>query len=224
MFEHESQALKGAGEGALKGAFGAVAVGSAGGGYGIVLGVLLAPVTALGGAIYGATTTEPILHKKELSDVEGATALFRSVGGVQNFTRQLRQKLIVLGRSETRHELRMATDENGDTLPLEASPSPTPDWADTTLELVAIHYGLLGKSADDPEFSFYVRIDVSIINTEPELPRFLELDDLKFVTTKRPITEWAADDAKLLKTEIGDATNLIAKRIIERLAALELDE
>ena len=227
VFEHESQALKGAGEGALKGAVTPVAVGAQlreYAGFGIVFGIFVAPATALIGAVHGATTTEPILHRKELTDVKGAIGLFRAAGGPREMANRLHQMVIELGRDRIRHDLRSGAVVKAGPPAATTSTDLIPRWADASLNLVVLEYGLLGKSVDDPKFSFYAKIEAQIISEFPELPSSHVLHELEFATSKRTIADWTADDARQLKIAIGQAIDEFAKRVTRRLAHLESDE
>ena len=193
---HESRAGAGAAKGAGRGAGAALGGGAQSGEPAmLILGILLMPVFALGGAVAGAATAEPNVQYHGLDEVEGAAALFEAAAQGPDLWTLLRRN--IEGRTSTweGHAIEVA----------DGKPRAGPDIAH--LKIAILDYALVGEMVEDPPVRLFVagftRISV------PQRDGWY-ICDWSFKGARRKVSEWSAKNAVAFRSELHEAADSIA--------------
>jgi hypothetical protein len=209
---HISTAMDRAEEEAAAGVMGSIEAGLRTGDlYGMAAGLILAPVFAAGGAIYGAVTAEPLKEYHAVELVEGAPALFQAVGDGAELRGLLTEMLAA--QSDSRgHELR----------PVDADETfaygTVPADADALLTLSVSTLGLVGRVEEDPNVKLILRGLAHMVTRDAGSAYW---NDWSYESANRRVSRWRADDARRFREEVARAAEVIARRLA---ACLPVDE
>jgi hypothetical protein len=200
---HTSRALHGAGKGAAEGAMGALAGGAQSNDpYGLVLGILLMPVFAIGGAVYGAATAEPEVSYHSLDEVEGAKELMNYTKGPKDFKYFVKQKLFDNRLNYTIHRLSFLDNlDDEKEIPI--------------FKVYLRHYDLVGKIEKDPEVSLLMDGGISIY--VPGITNFALTCEWEHSSWRRKLSEWSKDGAVALRNEIKLAADGLIHKLFQAL-------
>jgi hypothetical protein len=188
---------EGAARGAGLGAGGTIVAGAEVGGWGLVAGLLLAPVAALVGAIVGAAGAEP------------ATTVERQATAVAAALEELRVPQIL-------------NDCVADRL-RESPPAGRPgsaDGASTILEVTVEQVGLRGPPRITPPLTFILTERTRLIRASDGTELYGHW--LTYQGRSRPLEAWLAEDGALLREEVGRACRQLAERIVDEVFFLYL--
>lgn len=199
----ESAALSGAGEGAGKGAlamlYGGVLTGDP---YGLILGILLMPVGAIGGAVIGAATAEPeIVRTGVLTDVAEANPL-SEVFAKRYLGMAVRDQVIRRARDDTRHLVFAAP-------PAHARPGHPPA---ARLDIAVVRLGLAGNDADDPRAVLTMTVDAAFRG-----PASTRYERFEYDGSRRRLSDWTENGAVLFREALDDAIDDIARRVVAEM-------
>ncbi len=209
---HTSTAMDRAEEEAAAGAAGSLEAGlRTGDPYGMAAGLILAPVFAAGGAIYGAATAEPLKEYHAIELVQGAPALFEAVGNGAELRGLLSEELAA--QSDSRgHELRPVGDDET------FAYGTVPADADALLTLSISTLGLVGRVEEDPDVKLTLRGLAHMVTRDAGSAYW---DDWSYESANRRVSRWQADDARRFREETARAAEAIARRLA---ACLPVDE
>lgn len=209
---HISTAMDRAEEEAAAGAVGSIEAGlRIGDPYGLAAGLILAPVFAAAGAIYGAATADPLKEYHAIELGEGAPALFEAVGNGAELRRLLSEELASQSASRG-HELRMVGGD--ETFAYGTVPAET----DALLTLSISTLGLVGRVEEDPDVKLTLRGLAHMVTRDAGSAYW---HDWSYESTNRKVSRWRANDARLFREETARAAEVIARRLA---ACLPVDE
>lgn len=221
-------AASGAGRGVATGAakgfeFGA-GLGCAGGGGGgigaagagiICLGSWLAGgiIGTVVGGLGGAATAEPAATVEEAE-----TALKKALADL-NIQEAMQDRVLQVARQQTRHPLVLLTDPSPTTRDEEISYSSlTREGIDTVLEVSVPTLGLAGKWGVNPPLVLVMAVRTRLISVVDDA--VLYDSTLEYGGRKLTFTEWAVDEARPFREELGHAYQSLAEKIVEELFLL----
>ncbi len=201
---HISTARDRAEEEAAAGAAGSIEAGlRTGDPYGLAAGLILAPVFAAGGAIYGAATAEPLKEYHAIELVEGAPALFEAVDNGAALRGLLSEELAA--QSDSRgHELRPVGDDET------FAYGTVPADADALLTLSISTLGLVGRVEQNPNVKLTLRGLAHMVTRDAGSAYW---HDWSYESANRRVSQWRADDARRFREEAARAAKVIARRL-----------
>jgi hypothetical protein len=207
----ESLQIPGAGEGAATAAAGSIYAGAHAGPVGLVLGIVLAPVAAVVGGIAGAAAEMP---EETAAKIESQIVETLKAADVQV---TLRGKVIEAAQKAAGKELvemtnppMMVGEQVGDYRYLHDK------GIDSTLEVGALEVALVGSYGGDPDLQLFVVARTRLIRTLNNEVIFAH-DTLKTQSKKHRFSEWGANDAELLRRELDQSLQRIARRIVDEV-------
>lgn len=184
-----------AGDGALAGLVLAPKVGGAvGDGYGFVLGLFLSPLTAAGGAIYGACAGMSAGEYEQLvatlrMAMQEANVPGRLESGCLDATRRLAPWVLA---------------------PTNAPAGETP----ARLEIVPF-FALIAREGIDPSLTLNGDVQVRLLSGSDSTELFA--GQFKYIGAAHPLRQWAADNAAEFRNGIATACNELVGQIAERV-------
>jgi hypothetical protein len=195
---------KGAGEGAARGAglgaVGSIGVGAElGRGEGLFLGILVAPVAALVGAVAGAISAE------SAAKIEQQEKTFRVA------LEELRVAEVLSGHVADRLRERPSTP--GGRVGSEGGTS-------TILEVVVEKVGLLGSAGIKPPLTFVLTERTRLIRASDGTELYGHW--LTYRGRTRSLDAWLSEDAAMLREEAARACRELAERIVDEVFLLYL--
>jgi hypothetical protein len=209
---HISTAMDRAEEQAAAGAAGSIEAGwRTGDPNGLVVGLILAPVFAAGGAIYGAVTAEPLKEYHAIELVQGAPTLFEALDNGAELRRLLSEELAAQSASRG-HELRPVGGNET------FAYGNVPADADALLTLSVSALGLVGRVEEDPDVKLILRGLAHIVTRDAGSAYW---HDWSYESANRKVSQWQADDASRFREEAARAAEAIVRRLV---ACLPSDE
>jgi hypothetical protein len=187
-------ASRGAATSAGTGAVAGVELSLATGPFAPVMATILVPVMTLAGAaeggVLGAVGAVP-----NQTAADAGTALAASSGGVSAlFARRVAELLPGIGK--------------------EAVATASAAAADARMEIALGRWGLVGGTGSDPPMAFFIEVSWRLVarSTAPG-PGFE-----KFIVegARRPVSEWTANDAKLLRQTLDETLSTVAEELVDR--------
>jgi hypothetical protein len=207
-------ALGGAGRGAALGAYYTiVGFGAAGGGYGVMLGLLLSPVGALVGTVYGAASAESVaIVEEQEASARQALEAFNAPGVLRRLTFE--------GACRQTRYLLVLPEEEGSAVrhcPATSEPTTGAPW-DTSLRVVVERVDLVGPWTIRPKVALSIgaRTVLSRVADGQEL----DVREFSFMSELHETDQWTADDNRLLLQELERGCATLAGDIVERLFLL----
>lgn len=202
----------GTGKGAAAGFLGCILGGAQAGGYGAAVGILLSPVCALGGGIYGAIAAETSER------VEEAEATLNKAVVDLNIQEAMRERVFQIARQETRYPLVLLTEQDPSARDaVVAGRSSAGQETDTILDVSVTRFGLEGGGINPP-LPLVVAAHARLIRVS---------DGTEFYTASwtyrsgtRKFLEWAANNAEPLRAELDRSVQTLAEAILEELFLL----
>jgi len=226
----------GIGKGTAGGFLGCIQGGAPAGGEGVVVGILLSPVCALGGGIYGAVAAE------SSERVEETEATLNKAVVDLNIQEALRDRVFQIAQQETRYPLGLITGNvpsARNTLVADRS-SPDQD-TDTILEVSVPRFGL-ESGGINPPLPLVVTAHATLMDSprewfriNPPLPLVVTAharlvgvaDGTEFYAAQwtyrsgtLKFVDWAANNAQPFRTELERAVQTLAETIVEELFLL----
>jgi len=204
----------GAGKGAAAGFFGSIQGAAQGGGYGGAVVLLLSPVFAMGGAIYGAIAAE------SAEKVEAAEATFKKALADLKIQETFRDRVLQVARDQTRHVL-VLVPEHGPTAPGGAVEYSfvASQGVDTVLEIGVEKLGLPGGGINPP-LSLIMNAHARLVRATDGME--LHARTWIYRSGTRKFVEWAADNAQPLHEELERAYQSLAEQVVDELFLLYL--
>jgi hypothetical protein len=203
---HVSTAGKGAAKGAVEGAGGALSGGlqirGSGDPLGLVLGVVLMPVFALGGAVVGAASAEPEVHYHGLDEVEGATELFEAAAQGPDLVELLRRRIENRSRTPSGHTLQFVAHD------------ADIDQGAARMTIAITDYSLVGELSDDPAVRLFVEGSTSVGIPE-DSSGYLCI--WSYESSSRRLSVWRKNNAELFRREIERASESIFDDVVRNL-------
>ncbi len=201
----------GAGKGAAAGFFGAMQAGAQAGGYGGGLAILLSPVFAMGGSIYGAIAAE------SAEKVQEAEATLNKVVAVLKIQEAMRDRVLQVARNETRQSF-VPLEDRGPTIPNEevSYSSLTSEGVDTILEISVTKFELPGLPLwPNPPPPLIISVCGRLLKSADGT----ELYGRPWVyrSGTRKFVEWAANNAEPLRDEVDRGLQALAEQIVEEI-------
>jgi len=207
---------EGAGRGAGLGAVGALAVGASGGGFFAILGIMVAPVAAVVGAIAGASMAEPA------GKVEEREATAREIAAAQMIQDDLRDRVVAIGRAQTPHTLTVLADrgpsaavERPDYRPL------SQEGIQTVLEVGVESVMLEGSGRTiDPPLWLVMTVNTRLVRTVDNAEIYA--NSLTYTGEKgRTLAEWVGGPEGF-RDELNRAYAILAEKTVEEVFLLVL--
>ena len=207
---------EGAGRGAGLGAVGALAVGASGGGFFAILGIMVAPVAAVVGAIAGASMAEPA------GKVEEREATAREIAAAQKIQDDLRDRVVAIGRAQTPHTLTVLADrgpsaavERPDYRPL------SQEGIQTVLEVGVESVMLEGSGRTiDPPLWLVMTVNTRLVRTVDNAEIYA--NSLTYTGEKgRTLAEWVGGPEGF-RDELNRAYAILAEKTVEEVFLLVL--
>lgn len=184
-----------AGDGALAGLVLAPQAGGAlGGGYGFAMGLFLSPLTAVGGAIYGASAGMSEGEFEQLVGTLRTVALECDVPGrLESGCREATQRLA----------------------PWALAPSNAPvGGTSTRLELVTL-FALKAQEGIDPPLTLNCTVQVRVLSGSHGAELFV--GQFECLGAAHTLRKWAADNGAEFRNGIATACNALVEQIAERV-------
>ncbi|MCZ6447506.1 MAG: hypothetical protein O6831_04625, partial [Alphaproteobacteria bacterium] len=204
---------KGSGEGAQRGAAFGAAVPMAVGAqtlnpYGMMAGVVLAPVGAVFGAMSGATEALPA------EQVEKAEAVLKGALAPRHIETAMADAMREFMGREARLPVVFVkglegTADGGGAL----SGAGTRRWVDTMVELKVTMVGLIGPWRINPPLSFTMRIATKVIRVADGTE--IHAQELTYMGPAMVFTAWAANEAEAFKKALDPAVRALAEKAVE---------
>jgi hypothetical protein len=183
-----------AGTGALAGAVLPPVTGfTVGSFWGLALGILIAPLTAIVGTIYG------VLSAGSPEEVERATQMLETTGQAAHVQHQVRDLVI----TELRRE------HFGDVMPIGAADTAKPA-VDTVVEVWISYITLEGEG---PTLTLHLSGGMRVLGPGV-LVEHLPIDS---EGQRHSLLAWAADDAKIFREQIAHESEKLAKDVVNAL-------
>jgi hypothetical protein len=185
--------------GAGKGALVTIGMFCAGGGFGCIAGMFLAPVGALIGAVGGAAFVKTTTENLPLGEARGATELLQAAVHKEDLAARMADYVCTDAKPAGRHLLTRLPGVGG-----ERSSGP----GSLTLEIQALD--LFGSVGDDPSVSLVLRVSASVEAPQPDTWR----SSLhRYEGLSRPLSEWRANGEALFREELDTALRTLAAEI-----------
>lgn len=207
---HESRALQGAGRGAGMGALGSLYGGaSTADPLGLALGVVLMPVFALGGAVYGAVDAEPAVSYHPIDEVPGAKPLFQAASKSADFRELLSEQVGAALFLQERPDVSLAPSGHL------ATPQSVVD-ADVLIAVSLTRYDLFGDIEDDPSVRLMINGNTLVGAYELGVGYACPWS---YQSERRSVSEWAENGAEHFQSEIRLAARKIAADVASAVQA-----
>jgi len=215
-------AAKGGGIGVLSGIGGGALTGA---GVGLVCGpfaVICSPIFAVWGAAIGGTgglvaggTIGAVNHHAHAIPVDvadGARTAFAGAIAGRDLQADLRREIVSSASGSSGSWIDVGADGG-------TEPAPNPDYgrfaergANSVLEVGIVHLVLDGEGGKDPELALAIDARTRLIRV-PSNNVLWGDGHLSFESPKVPLSQWTADDSRLLKSEIDRGVQVLAQRI-----------
>jgi hypothetical protein len=204
------------GSGAVDGATDAFIVGAVGGlagPYGVISGVMLAPVGCISGMVYGEfagmTRAEFLSASNQLTSAVQALHL----------TESLAQTLADVAGERTSLTLLLSTNAPGDGKSGDSSLTlPAPQVAQTILEIKSTLVGFIGPNSMDPPLMLHWVVKVRLVTTSDGSE--LYADQFHCYGPAHGLRQWAANQGRLMRDELHRACSMMATQIVDQLFLL----
>jgi len=172
---------------------------------GVIIGALLSPFFAAGGAIYGATVALPRLR------VDRGEQKLKAAAATLRLNRLVREQAIQYARRKTRHHV---ADLGARHVAGEKAP-PWQAYADRqidTLLLVEITEFATRDAAISSPFDVHISADTHLIHVADG--REIANGHIRFTSRRRPLKTWIADDSALFRTVAEKGARQIGEEIV----------
>ena len=178
-----------------------------GGPIGCVVGVVLAPVWFVTGAVVGAASVDSVDSYHPIESAKGASALFAPAKEPIDLPRLLEESVVAKANASGWH---VVYPERGD-----GQSKARPD-ADGNLELSFRAFELFGDEGDDPSVALVLRVtgDLEMPHQSP-----LRWGDFTYQSPSHYVSGWKADDARLFREETYKAVRDIGAQIARKLGS-----
>ena len=186
-------------------------------GFALVGGLVLAPVGAVAGAIYGAASAE----QSEVVEILGRgphekTLLRRSLDHIK-IEEEIRNRIALIGVERTGHQFAILPHETFSTEKVsyqpnvEARRSLAAQRIDAVLDIHVTSFGLDAEGGDDPPAE--LSISFRTLWFAEGLPFYTRT--WKYEGGRRRLSAWAANDALLFREELDRAIQALAAALVE---------
>ncbi|MGH7404737.1 MAG: hypothetical protein ACREJA_02515 [Candidatus Methylomirabilales bacterium] len=171
--------------------------------------LLLSPVVALGGAIYGAIAAD------SAEKVEATEATFKKALADLKIQETFRDRVLQVARDETRQTF-VPVEHRGPTiLNEEVSYSfLTAEAIDTILEVGVTRFGLEGEGIN-PLLPLVISTRARLVRVDDGAELYTR--EWVYRSRKRKFVEWAANNAQPLRDELDRAHQSLAEQIVDEL-------
>jgi hypothetical protein len=173
---------------------------------GCIAGAYLAPAGAVVGAVLGATAgavevkSTDVYHAADA--VKGADNLFE-VARISNLPRLLAESVVAQQHGAGGHQFQIAESNSQD------------GQGSGSLRIALHTFQLSGETGDDAVVALVIGVSADI-HIHPTITAGMR-DDYAYSGSRRRVSEWAADDARLFREEIAIAIRTIATEIAQDL-------
>lgn len=209
---------KGAGstKGSVAGIGACISAGALSGyGIGVVLGFLVSPVCALGGAVYGAVEAKP------KAEVEASASAIDKAVAMTYLGNELRNRILEEAVVNTDYSVELADFD------CPAGPDAQPDYrplsasgVKTVLEIKVEEFGFKGRGAAiDPEIYLELVARARLVSTKDGA--VLYEDTFNYASAKYTFGTWAQNDAAKLRRVIILACDGIAHDVVNEVFIAE---
>ena len=181
--------------------------------YGMMAGVVLAPVGAVFGTVVGATEALPA------EQVEKAEAVLKGALSPRHVETAMADAMRKFMRREAKLPVVFAkglegrADSGGASLG-----AGTRRWVDTMVELKVTMVGLTGPWTINPPLSFTMRIATKVIRVTDGSE--LHTQELTYMGPAMVFTAWAANEAEAFKKALDPAVRALAEKAVEEVFLL----
>lgn len=169
--------------------------------------VMLWPVGAVGGAIYGAASAQSVELPHPLSENKGAEELLRNALGDRRIEEAIRDRVEQVARRKCNCVFLSVPYE------IAGNPSPSTEAADTVVKVAVEDFGLAGEEGDDPRIALRVRAWTYFKWTTSDQ----SAENMEYEGRSRKLSAWAADNAHLFRQELNRAVQSLAEQIVDGL-------
>jgi len=175
----------------------------------IILGILLSPVAAAGGAIYGAFAAPPaktvVQHEKVLTDISQKLEINRSI-----------REGIIRYADKKAHYLLIDLGETGPAKPGKDASylGLALNGTDTVLEVIVSDLSTQGAAINSP-FKITINVDVRMIRTVDDM--VLASYPSRFVSQPHTLQEWASHDGSLFREVLQKGFTQISRETMYEL-------
>jgi hypothetical protein len=187
------------------------------GGGALVVGVILAPVGAVIGTIYGAAEALPA------EEVEKAEAALKDALSSQDIQTAMREAVWEFMHRETKMPV-VLVKEWVPTVEKDvpAYSAGADRQVDIFFELKVSMLGLIGPWAIDPPLSFTMRMETRLVRVAGGT--VLHTQELTYLGPSRVFTAWAANDAEAFKSALNLAFRALAEKAVEEVFLLYMPD
>jgi hypothetical protein len=165
---------------------------------GCLVGVVAAPVFAVGGAVVGAVSVDSVDVAHNIIEAQGAPELYQLAVNGPALQALFGEALLAESAKRTGEGPRLAHEAEG--------------GGKVTFHFNA--FDLYGDVGDDPRVALRIKFIANVATPDATAHRYI---DLTYQGWSRPISEWKADDARLFREELTNAANAIALKALEQL-------
>ncbi len=168
--------------------------------------LLLAPLGAVVGSIYGAAAAEPA------AGVEEAETAIRSAFADCQIPDTLSDRVLQVAREETRHTF-VPRDKVAGLAVEGVSPERAAGAMDTALEISIQGYGTKAAWSINPPVHLFLTAQVRLLRGTDG--RVLHSRTFTWMSPGRPISAWGSVEGKPLRQELERGVQYLAERIVE---------
>jgi hypothetical protein len=161
------------------------------------------PVFAVGGAIVGAASAEPIVHPYSLDEVEGARSLFDAVAEHADLLTLLKNDLSDKATLANGHEARFDGSVGQEH-------QRTGERAEVQMVARIFHYSLIGEIEDDPSVELFVEGATAV---SADWASGAYYCDWSYRSSSRKLSLWSSNNAELFVRELHRASRKITGKI-----------
>jgi hypothetical protein len=178
-------------------------------GMGAVVCIVLLPIAAVGGAIYGGTVgAMEAVPVDRAAEIEARLKVMLTEVGQQE---TLRAEVVgAATRAGVRGVTGIAAADGTD------SPKLADPKVDTVLEVGLLSVTLAGKGGSDPTLVFNVRAVARLVDARTQAELY-HSRAFTFASDPRKFSEWNADGAHPLKDELARAYRSLADSIVDEI-------
>jgi hypothetical protein len=164
--------------------------------FGCIAGVVVAPFAAVAGGVVGAVSVDSVDIPHPIIEAQGAPELYQLAVKPEEMQRVFTAALIAKGSDGEAVRLAQAAEGGG------------------ALGLSFSAVDLFGDVGEDPSVALLLGARVDVTTPDTTGYRYVEL---AYQSSRRRISEWKADEGKLLRDELASAADAMAEKAVQKL-------
>jgi hypothetical protein len=202
--------VSGAGKGAAIGTLGFLLCGD---GRALLIAFACPPAIAIGtaiGGVYGAVAAE------SKATVEEAEATLKRALAAMKIQQALGERIFEYARAQTPYTFELLLDQGASTVNENSDYRPLAGYGiDTILEVNVLKFGLQGEGYINPPLHVNMTVHIRLIRAGDNMGLYERKFD--YSSKNHKFTEWAANDAELFRSMVGQACQELSDEIVSEL-------